>query len=125
MITKDQLEAILAGNTHWTTGCPGIAGLDYQQCLAKWEIKKLITIRKIKKDLDTMEFLEREKTGNNQMSMEVMSLVAGPMASANWQSSCGTFPIWNGMFSRAQGVARKNLTGKSDLDLMAKGLLKK
>lgn len=118
---KEEIEGYLGTNNSWNFGCPGIPGLGYLESLDKWKVKKIITIRKIVKDLEELEASE-----GNEFSTLVRSIVAREIAVKNWQAPRGnTFPVWNGIFSRAKGVAKKNLTGRTALDDLSKGMLRK
>ncbi|MDE2099486.1 MAG: hypothetical protein KGL39_19700 [Patescibacteria group bacterium] len=120
--SQPQLEAILITNSSWDQGCPSIPGKSYEDCLAHWKVQKIITLRKIKKDLDILEACEREQTGDNALTTEVMAIVSRELAIAKWDAKCGTFPIWNSILSKAKGLAEKNLTGKSTLETISEGL---
>ena len=115
---KERLEGSLACNPAWTTGCPGLPGLDYMACLEKWKVNKLVILRTMLKDLEELEAEDNEK------ATLVKSMVVREIATAKWQAKCGTFPIWRGIFSRALSVAKKNLTGRTDLEELSKGILK-
>jgi len=115
---KEQLENSLATNNYWNVGCPAIPGKDYWECEQKFKVNKIIVLRKMVKDL---EILEAE---DNELATLVKSIIAREIAVANWQFKSGMFPIWMSIFSKAKGRAMKNLTGKSDLDNLSKGLLK-
>ena len=116
---KEQLESALATNNNWMLGAPGIKGLNYVECLAKWKVTKLIILRKMVKDL---EILEADPEWGNSKTTLVKAIIMREVACARWQSPCGTFPLWAGILSRAKGVVNKQTTGKSDLDNLAGGL---
>jgi len=117
MPTQEQIEGYLQSNTSWTLGCPGIPGKDYRECLDAWKVKKIVVLRKIIKDLG--ELYAQDDT----FATEVFSMVARQIATTNWQFKSGPFPVWNAILSKAKNVAKKKLTGKTDLDELSKGLL--
>ena len=124
MNIKEQIESALAGNPNWTTGWPNLKNLDWKQAEADFKLAKIIIQRKIVKDLEVMQFAEREETGNNQAFTLVMSIVCREIHAANWQAPCGTFPIWASIFSKAKGRVQKSLTGTTVLNSLSKGILK-
>ena len=124
MNIKEQVESALAGNPQWNTGWPNFKNLDWKQAESDFKLAKIIILREIVKDLEIMQFQEREETGNNQAFALVMSIVCREIAVKDWQAKCGTFPVWNGIFSRAKNMVQKNLTGKTVLNSLGKGILK-
>ena len=111
------LEGYLNTNTNWTLGCPALPGPSYLEALEKWKVKKVIILRKMVKDLQELE------AESNEVATLVKSIVAREIAVAKWQAHCGTFPIWQGILSRAKNLALKNMTGKSALNQISEGLL--
>ena len=116
---QEQVEESLASNPNWTN----VMSID-PEIEKKWKLSKIIILRWMVKDLEILQFEERRDTGNNQAFTMVLSIVCREIHSANWQAKCGTIPIWKGIFSRAQGVAKKNTTGVTALNTLSKGLIK-
>ena len=123
MISKEAISNALATNNSWTVGCPTYKGLDYWDSLEKWKLEKKITEAHILKKLKEIEYEEQENTGNNQFAVLVNSMVCREIACCNWQAA-KPFAIFNSIFQKACGKARKNLYGKTDLTDLTKGLFK-
>ena len=104
--TKERIEGLLTTNPHWWNAPEHM------------NVPKIIIQRKILKDLIALHEKDQE------LYSEVMVILAREIATKDWTASCGTFPIWNAMFSKAKGVAKKKLTGKSPLEQLSKGLLR-
>ena len=113
------IEGALAQNSSWNIGCPFISGKNYNECLQAFNLKKIIQIRKIKKDLRKLE----DQT-DNEFSIYVLSIVAREIAVCNWQAKSGPWAVWLVIFDRSLGRARKVLNGKSDMESIAKGVFK-
>jgi|SRR5665213_3569627 len=111
MPTKEQIDGLLATNQYWAnTEKLAISP-------SSIPIHKIVTFNKIYKDLYTLY-------EDDEFGTEVFQILARQIATTDWTFKCGTFPIWNSMLSKAKGVVKKKLTGKSDLDSFSKGLLK-
>ncbi len=110
MITsRESIESALIQNPRFANGCPGIAGMSYQECLKVWEGTKVKLANKIRFDLDRCEL-----ANGNEFARLVWACVYPQLIRANWVARCGVFPVWKVIYKKASMKVQQDLAKEKE-----------